>query len=323
MWNAPEAMNRMWSVFTGPYLVPTVVPSISGRRSRWTPSRLTSAPMRSERAQILSISSRKTMPLFSTFLIASCTIMSLSISLSDSSLKRMSKQSRTVTLRGLVRVPKALPSMSERLIMPTWLPGMPGISNDGIDGMSATWISISRVVELVCAQALAEGLARRDRGACADQRIEHALLGVELRLGGDLLALGVAHEPDARFEQVADDLIDVAADITDFGEFGGLDLDEGRARELGEAPRDLGLADAGRADHEDVLGQNLLAHVVIELLPAPAIAESDGDGALGVALADDVAVELGDDLAGGKTCHRCVTRYLPASSVSTTTWSLV
>ena len=55
----------MWSVLTGPYLVETVVPSISGRRSRCTPSRLTSAPWRSERAQILSTSSRKTMPLFS------------------------------------------------------------------------------------------------------------------------------------------------------------------------------------------------------------------------------------------------------------------
>ena len=30
----------MWSVFTGPYLVETVVPSISGSRSRCTPSRL-------------------------------------------------------------------------------------------------------------------------------------------------------------------------------------------------------------------------------------------------------------------------------------------
>ena len=32
-------MNRMWSVFTGPYLVATVVPSTSGSRSRCTPSR--------------------------------------------------------------------------------------------------------------------------------------------------------------------------------------------------------------------------------------------------------------------------------------------
>ena len=42
--------------------------------------------------------------------------------------------------RGLVRPPKALPSMSERLIMPTWEPGMPGISNCGIiEPVSVTW----------------------------------------------------------------------------------------------------------------------------------------------------------------------------------------
>ena len=103
--------------------------------------------------------------------------------------------------------------------------------------------------------------------------------------------------------KIAHDLVHVAADITDFGELGGFDLDERRAGELGQAPRDLRLADAGRADHQDVLGQDLLAHVPFELLPPPAIAQRNGDGALGVALADDVAVELGDDLAGGKRGH--------------------
>ena len=43
-WNAPEAMNRMWSVLTMPYFVLTVVPSTSGSRSRCTPARETSAP---------------------------------------------------------------------------------------------------------------------------------------------------------------------------------------------------------------------------------------------------------------------------------------
>ncbi len=133
----------MWSVLTGPCLVPTVVPSMRGKRSRCTPSRDTSAPTRSERAQILSISSRNTMPLFSTLRMASCTIMSSSINLSDSSAIRMSKLSSTVTVRDLVRWPSALPSISERLIMPTWLPGMPGMSKDGMDGASATSISIS------------------------------------------------------------------------------------------------------------------------------------------------------------------------------------
>ena len=46
LWNAPLAMNRMCSVRTAPCLVVTLVPSISGRRSRCTPSRETSAPIR-------------------------------------------------------------------------------------------------------------------------------------------------------------------------------------------------------------------------------------------------------------------------------------
>ena len=156
------------------------------------------------------------------------------------------------------------------------------------------------IVELVGAQTLAEGVAGGEIGVGADQRIDHALLGIELRLGFDLLALGVTHETDTGFEQVADDLIDVAADIADLGEFRRLDLDERRAGKLGEAARDLGLADAGRSDHQDVLRQNLLAQLIVELLPSPAIAQRDGDRALGVALADDMAVELGDDLAWGK-----------------------
>ncbi len=238
------------------------------------------------------------MPLFSTFLIASCTIRSLSISLSDSSLMRISKLSLTVTLRGLVRWPNALPSISERLIMPTWLPGMPGMSKAGMVGMSATWISISLSSSSPARRRLRK--ASRVAGAAlrADQRVEHTLLGGELGLGFDLLALSVAHEPDADLDQVAHDLVNVAADIADLGELGGLDLEEGRAGELGEAARDLRLADAGRADHEDVLGQHLLAHLAFEPLTAPAVAQRDGDGALGVALADDMAVKLGDDLAG-------------------------
>ena len=110
--------------------------------------------------------------------------------------------------------------------------------------------------------------------------------------------LCVTNEADASFEQVADDLVYVAADITDLGELGGFDLDEWSAGELCESPRDFGLANAGRPDHQDILGQNLLAHFIIELLAAPAIAQGDGDRALGVALTDNVTVELRHDFAG-------------------------
>ena len=109
--------------------------------------------------------------------------------------------------------------------------------------------------------------------------------------------LAVAHLRDADFEKIAHDLLDVAADIADFGELGRFDLQERRLRQLGEAARDLGLADAGRADHQDVLGQHLFAQLGRQLLAAPAVAQRDGDGALGVVLADDVAVEFGNDFA--------------------------
>ena len=101
----------------------------------------------------------------------------------------------------------------------------------------------------------------------------------------------------ADFDEVAHDLFDVAADIADLGELGRLDLDERRLRQLGEAARDLGLADAGRADHQDVLGQHLVAQLGRQLLAPPAVAQGHRHGALGVGLADNVPVQLGDDFA--------------------------
>ena len=90
----------------------------------------------------------------------------------------------------------------------------------------------------------------------------------------DVLAHLVAHQADRHLDQVADDLLDVAADIADLGELGGLDLDEGRAGKPGQAARDLGLADAGRPDHQDVLRHHLFAHLAFELLAAPAVAQA-------------------------------------------------
>ena len=127
------------------------------------------------------------------------------------------------------------------------------------------------------------------------QRIEHALFRGELGLALDILAQPLARHDQRHLDQIAHDLLDIAADIADFGEFGRFDLDERRLRQLGEAPRDLGLADTGRADHQDVLRQNLLAQLFGKLLSPPAIAQSDRDGAFGVGLADNVTIEFGDD----------------------------
>ena len=72
---------------------------------------------------------------------------------------------------------------------------------------------------------------------------------------------------------------------------------------LGQTAGDLGFADAGRPDHQDVLGQDLVAHRLAQLLAAPAVAQGHGDGALGVMLADDETVEFGNDVAGCEGAH--------------------
>jgi hypothetical protein len=129
------------------------------------------------------------------------------------------------------------------------------------------------------------------------------------------LRFSLAGLRDRDLDQIAHDLLDVAADVADLGEFCRLHFQERRAREPRQAARDLGLADAGRADHQDVLRQHLLAQLLVELHAPPAVAQRDRDRALGVALPDDEAVELGHDLARGKGGH--------AFNVSTVTLRLV
>ena len=159
------------------------------------------------------------------------------------------------------------------------------------------------VVEFAATQLLAEDLTGGLRCIGANQRFDDAGFGIELGLGLDVLALAALDHGDAGFDQVADDLVDVAADIADLGELGRFHLDEGRIGKLGQAPRDLGLAHAGGSDHQDVLRHHLVAHGAGELLAPPAVAQGDGDGALGLGLTDDVAVEFRDDLAGREVGH--------------------
>ena len=159
------------------------------------------------------------------------------------------------------------------------------------------------VVEFTGAQFPAKRIARRGAGVGADQRVEHALLRGKLGARLHVLALAFPHLRDRDFDEIADDLLDVAADIADLGEFGGLDLDEGRAGELRQPARDLGLADTGRPDHQDILRQHFLAQITGELQPPPAVAQRDGNRAFGVGLADDEAVEFGNDFTGGEVGH--------------------
>ncbi|CAM5192449.1 hypothetical protein CDEF62S_03509 [Castellaniella defragrans] len=164
------------------------------------------------------------------------------------------------------------------------------------------------VVQLAFAQALAEDLpsvallalgfavrvARRRQ-----QRVQDAVLGGVFGLGPHLAHGGFAGLLDRDFDQIADDGVHIASHVAHFGEFGGLDLDERRVGQACQAAGDLGLAHAGGAYHQDVLGYDFVAQGLGDLLAAPAVAQRHGDRTLGVFLADDVFVQFRDDFFGG------------------------
>src|SRR5262249_12140349 len=174
------------------------------------------------------------------------------------------------------------------------------------------------VVELARAQPFAERLLGRGAGVLAHQGGHHPILGGELGARAHVLAFSFPGLRDRDFHEVAHDLLDIAPDITDLGKFGRCDLDERSPGELGEAAGNLGFAHAGWADHQDVLGQHLLAHFLVELQAPPAIAQRDRHRPLGITLADDEAVEFGDDFARRKIGHALQTiRRARPSGVST------
>ena len=108
---------------------------------------------------------------------------------------------------------------------------------------------------------------------------------------------------DGGFDQVAHDLFDIAPDIADLGELGCLDLDEGGVGQLRQAAGDFRFAATGRADHQDVLGQNLFTHHPVKLQAPPAVAQRDCHRALGVFLADNETVQFRNDLPRTEIGH--------------------
>src|SRR3546814_10762751 len=112
------------------------------------------------------------------------------------------------------------------------------------------------------------------------ERVEQPLHRSFLGSGAHGFAAAVLFEPHGFLDEVARNLLDIAADIADLGELGRLDFDERCVGELGEAARNLGLAAARGPDHQDVLGAELVAQIGRKLLAAPAVAQRHRDRAL-------------------------------------------
>ena len=247
---------------------------------------------------------------------------------------RYSKASLTFIFRFLVRWPKMLGNMSFMLMSISSTPWLVMISKAGIDfsrTSSSTmrssslpsrscWRSFSRVREpgspassgsLPMLKPIGCSVVRRRtwrdlRRHRRQQQVEQPLFGVQLGLVGDVFQLFLAHHVDGDLDQVADHGLHVAAHVADLGELRGLDLHEWRVGQLRQAAGDLGLAHAGGAHHDDVLGNDFFRQFGRELLAAHAIAQGDGDRAFGLVLADDILVEFAHDLARSQFVERYV-----------------
>jgi hypothetical protein len=90
------------------------------------------------------------------------------------------------------------------------------------------------------------------------EQVEEPLFDLLLRPADHLRAQLLAHHRDADLGEIADDRLDVAADVAHLRELGRLDFDERSAGEPRQPAGDLGLAHAGGADHQDVVREDLL-----------------------------------------------------------------
>ncbi len=126
-----------------PYLVLTVQPSMSGNRSRCTPSRLTSPPPRLSLLAILSISSRNTIPFCSTACRARWrSVSSLIIRPASSSVSSL-RASLIGTLRVLVFSLPILENIFCNWLVISSIPGGAIISTPTLASASSISISLA------------------------------------------------------------------------------------------------------------------------------------------------------------------------------------
>ena len=144
-----------------------------------------------------------------------------------------------------------------------------------------------------------DGLFLLGVGHQVHQAVFHVDFGVAAHLSG----MAALDQTDGSLDQIAEDVFHIAAYIADFGEFGGLNLHKGRIHQLGQAAGDFGFTNARGTDHQDVFRGHFFADFRAELGSAVAVAQGNGNGALGLVLADNKAVQLAHDLARGKFDH--------------------
>src|SRR6516164_5721402 len=117
----------------------------------------------------------------------------------------------------------------------------------------------------------------------------------------DDAALGALDVVVGRLQQLEDDVLDVLADITGFGERGRISHSEGHVEDARERLRQQRLARTGWADQQDVRLRELdvvMLGLVVETLVV--IMDRDREHLLGVVLTDDIVVKNFAYLLGGR-----------------------
>ena len=150
------------------------------------------------------------------------------------------------------------------------------------------------------------------------QRLLHTLAGDVagdrrvLALAGDLVdlvdvddaGLGALDVIVGGLDQLEQNVLDVLTDVAGLGQRGGVGDRERDVEHLGQRLREVGLAAAGGAEHQDVgLGQldglgARVAHLLLRLDALVVVVDGDGQRALGGVLPDDIALEEIADLDG-------------------------
>ena len=142
-------------------------------------------------------------------------------------------------------------------------------------------------------------------GGNRKQKVEKTIVNAVVRKVFHFrLAFGANHV-DGAFDEIAHHGLDVAADVSDLGELRCFDLDEWRPRQLREASRNLGFPHTSRTDEDDVVRRNFLADGLRRALPAPPVPQCDSDQFFCVRLADDIPVQLCNDVARREIRETC------------------
>src|SRR5260221_11496539 len=147
------------------------------------------------------------------------------------------------------------------------------------------------------------------------QDVEDALFRLLRRLLAHLRHALVMPHANRRVHEIAHNRIDIAADIADLRELGGLNFDEGRVGDLGQPARDFRFAYPSRPNHEDVLRRDLRLYLDGQREAAIAVTQRNSYRPLRLVLPNNIAVQLPNNMLGSQVSHR--TRLLSEPTLQT------